>query len=74
VKPVSSIMATTLSTCRWNWCTRSFPDHNGLVAHVEEDHIAKADPVKRKDVSLLQRVEDGASLEGPSADFNDLSP
>ena len=57
-------MMATVSTCRWNWCTRSFSDRAGLMLHVEQDHIANAVPVKRKDVLLLQRVEDGVSLEG----------
>lgn len=34
------------------------------MLHVEQDHIANAVPVKRKDILLLQRVEDGVSLEG----------
>jgi len=34
------------------------------MIHVEEEHLSKAVPVKRKDVPLLQRAEDATSLQG----------
>ncbi|KAF8588847.1 hypothetical protein K439DRAFT_1334144 [Ramaria rubella] len=60
-------MSTTLSACRWNWCTSTFSDHASLRVHVETEHIATAEPVKRKDITLLQRTEDGTSLQGSSS-------
>ena len=57
-------MNTTLSACRWNWCARTFSDHSSLSHHVEVDHIANATPVKRRDVSLLEFVENGTAMPG----------
>ena len=60
-------MTATLSACRWDWCTQTFPDQSALRDHVELEHIGQAIPVKRKDVPLLRCVEDGASMPGSSA-------
>lgn len=60
-------MTATLSACRWDWCTQTFPDQSALRAHVELEHIGQAIPVKRKDVPLLRCVEHGADMPGSSA-------
>ena len=38
--------------------------HDDLVQHVMRVHVDTAEPVKRKDVSLIRQVEEG-SLEYP---------
>ncbi|KIJ51244.1 hypothetical protein M422DRAFT_244425 [Sphaerobolus stellatus SS14] len=44
-------------SCHWDWCTLTFPSRDALVEHVENDHIAHAQPVRRADVPLLRRAE-----------------
>ncbi|KDQ56341.1 hypothetical protein JAAARDRAFT_36515 [Jaapia argillacea MUCL 33604] len=50
-----------LYPCRWDWCRSSYSSHKALIQHVVDDHISTAKPVKRKDVSLIRRAEEGES-------------
>ena len=49
----------SLKTCRWDWCREMFIYHEELVQHVLVDHIATAKPVKRKDIQMVKRTEQG---------------
>lgn len=48
-----------LNICRWSWCSSTFPSSQDLVHHVLDQHIRNAIPVKRADLPMLQRVEEG---------------
>jgi hypothetical protein len=47
-------------SCRWLWCRLVFTALDELSAHVVGDHIGPAEPMKRRDVILMRRVEEGA--------------
>ncbi|KII94888.1 hypothetical protein PLICRDRAFT_47894 [Plicaturopsis crispa FD-325 SS-3] len=51
--------AERLHSCRWAWCRLSFATLKELAHHVVQDHAAKAQPVRRKDLELIRRVEEG---------------
>lgn len=45
--------------CRWNWCRETFHSNFALNNHVVHEHVRKAVPISRTDVSLYRRAEDG---------------
>jgi hypothetical protein len=45
--------------CRWAWCRLIFSTNPELVHHVIHEHVQKAVPVKRKDLPILRRAEEG---------------
>ena len=45
--------------CRWAWCRLSFADDDALRNHVVFEHVRRAIPVRRKDISMLTRAEEG---------------
>lgn len=46
-------------SCRWAWCRLTFSDNAGLVHHVLHDHLRRAIPVRRRDISMIKRAEEG---------------
>lgn len=56
----------SLAVCRWLWCKESFSTHNQLVEHVLNEHVAKAVPIKLKDLPLELRAQDGTNFQGMS--------
>lgn len=56
--------ANNLAVCRWQWCSESFESTDRLADHVLKDHIANAKPMKRRDVDVHYRAQDGVSFEG----------
>ena len=48
-----------LFSCRWAWCRLTFSDNAGLVHHVLHDHVRRAIPVRRRDISTIKRAEEG---------------
>ncbi|KLO11273.1 hypothetical protein SCHPADRAFT_877127 [Schizopora paradoxa] len=52
-----------LSVCRWQWCSESFDSPDRLADHVLKEHIEKAKPMKRRDVDVHRRAQDGVSFE-----------
>ncbi|KAI9441908.1 hypothetical protein H4582DRAFT_1935795 [Lactarius indigo] len=55
---------SSLHSCHWDWCRFTTVQHNDLVQHVMKEHVDTAEPVRRKDISLIRQVEEG-SLEYP---------
>ncbi|KAH9053939.1 hypothetical protein EDB87DRAFT_1648798 [Lactarius vividus] len=55
---------SSLHSCHWDWCRFTTVQHNDLVQHVMKAHVDMAEPVRRKDISLIRQVEEG-SLEYP---------
>lgn len=55
---------SSLHSCHWDWCRFTTVLHDDLVQHVMRVHVDMAEPVRRKDISLLRQVEEG-SLEYP---------
>jgi hypothetical protein len=55
---------SSLHSCHWDWCRFTTVLHDDLVQHVMKVHVDTAEPVRRKDVSLIRQVE-GGSLEYP---------
>src|SRR6266498_3054639 len=45
--------------CRWSWCRLTFPDGDALLVHVIRDHVRHTIPVRRRDIPLLKRTEEG---------------
>ena len=52
---------SSLHSCHWDWCRFTTVLHDDFVQHVISTHIDKAEPVKRADISLIRKVEQGAS-------------
>lgn len=52
-------MRSYLSACRWTWCRRNFISKAELDHHVIHDHIQTAVPVRRKDLAMLKRADEG---------------
>ena len=48
-----------LFSCKWAWCRLTFPDNAGLIQHVVHDHVRRAIPVRRRDISMIKRAEEG---------------
>ncbi|KAK2466068.1 hypothetical protein APHAL10511_001710 [Amanita phalloides] len=47
--------------CRWAWCRRSFASTSALADHVFADHLTTSQPVRRSDLPMLRRIEEGYS-------------
>lgn len=69
-KPINAIPAvarplripmSSLHSCHWDWCRFTTVLHDDFVKHVVSTHLDKAEPVKRAEISLIHRVEQGAS-------------
>ncbi|KAH9014766.1 hypothetical protein EDB85DRAFT_851619 [Lactarius pseudohatsudake] len=61
---VPRTIMSSLHSCHWDWCRFTTVLHNDLVQHVMKVHVDMAEPVRRKDISLIRQVEEG-SLEYP---------
>ena len=46
--------AAIVNDCRWAWCRLTFPDGDALL-----NHVRQATPVRRRDIPLLTRTEEG---------------
>ncbi|EPQ55252.1 hypothetical protein GLOTRDRAFT_111181 [Gloeophyllum trabeum ATCC 11539] len=55
----SPTLQSSSFACRWDWCRATFATHTSLVDHVVDSHIKTARPVKRKEVPLIRRAEEG---------------
>lgn len=55
-----SVSSPRLHPCRWEWCRLTFPTNALLINHVLVEHVRKAQPVRRKDLPMLRRVEEGS--------------
>jgi hypothetical protein len=55
--------------CRWAWCRLNFSDNDGLRNHVVFEHVRRAIPVRRKDILMLRRAEEGL---GDSLKISDI--
>ena len=47
--------------CRWAWCSEFFHSSAALAGHVLSVHLPAAQPVRRADLPVLRRVEEGYS-------------
>lgn len=58
---VSTVMKSSprTCTCRWDWCRQFFLTYPELERHVIEEHVLKSIPVRRRDLPLLWRTEEG---------------
>src|ERR1700733_6792699 len=45
--------------CHWDWCRLTFPTNQLLIDHVIYEHVRKAQPVRRRDLPMLRRAEEG---------------
>ncbi|GLB33969.1 putative serine esterase (DUF676) [Lyophyllum shimeji] len=65
--------------CRWAWCRLTFDTNPMLVHHVIHDHVRSAVPVRRDEIAIYQRVEEGIGESltlsgfGLSAPINETS-
>lgn len=55
--------------CYWGWCRLNFPTNAELNHHVINEHVRTAIPVKRSDLAMLRRAEEGM---GDSLGFSGL--
>ena len=71
---VLCLTMSSLHSCRWDWCRFTTVLHDDFVRHVISTHVDKAEPVKRADISIIRKVEQGASGDsghsGESTFFN----
>ena len=58
-----------LLSCGWAWCRCTFSDNAALVHHVVHDHVFRAIPVRRRDISMIKRAEEG---KGESLKISEL--
>jgi len=58
---------SSLHSCHWDWCRFTTVLHDDFVEHVVSTHLDKAEPVKRVDISLIHRVEQGTSGHSDSS-------
>lgn len=56
-------------SCRWAWCRLNFSDNDVLGRHVVLEHVRRAIPVRRKDLPMLRRAEEGL---GESLKLSDI--
>ena len=54
----------TPTGCRWGWCTATFESQVQLAKHVLNEHVAHAKPIKRKEIRMEVRAQDGTSVDG----------
>jgi hypothetical protein len=57
--PKSPLNPQPYFSCRWDWCRLTFPTNALLVDHVIHEHVRSAQPVRRRDLPMLRRVEEG---------------
>lgn len=57
----TSSVLSSLHLCRWEWCRESFDASEKLIEHVIREHVNKAIPVRRRDIPLIRRAEEGTS-------------
>jgi hypothetical protein len=55
--------------CRWAWCRLTFSDNDALSRHVVFKHVRRAIPVRRKDLTMLRRAEEGLGDSLRVSDF-----
>ena len=55
--------------CRWAWCRLNFADNDTLWNHVVFEHVRRAIPVRRKEILMLRRTEEGL---GDSLKISDI--
>ncbi|TFK43729.1 hypothetical protein BDQ12DRAFT_675457 [Crucibulum laeve] len=56
--------------CRWNWCGQIFSTTEELLHHVIHAHVRRATPVRRGDIPMLRRAEEGI---GSSFNFSAIA-
>jgi hypothetical protein len=66
---LSCLTMSSLHSCRWDWCRFTTVLHDDFVQHVVSTHINNAEPVKRADISLIRKVEQGASAHSGESTF-----
>lgn len=57
--PSSSVLPPRMHHCHWDWCRLTFPTNQLLLDHVIYEHVRKAQPVRRCDLPMLRRAEEG---------------
>ena len=65
----SQDQSVQLFSCKWAWCRSTFSKNAGLVHHVVHDHVHRAIPVRRRDISMIRRAEEG---KGESLKISEL--
>lgn len=63
--------------CRWAWCRQFFPSSSALAGHVISVHLPAAQPVRRSELPMMRRVEEGYSQSFDilsRADFEAVKP
>ncbi|TFK22336.1 hypothetical protein FA15DRAFT_671629 [Coprinopsis marcescibilis] len=58
-----------LFSCRWGWCPHSFANDSDLTHHVIAEHVRKAKPVRRGELPLILRAEQGLGESLPSLEL-----
>lgn len=48
-----------INACRWSWCRLTFLTNAELIHHVINDHVYTAIPIRRMDIPILKRAEEG---------------
>ncbi|KAF8812244.1 hypothetical protein BYT27DRAFT_7207677 [Phlegmacium glaucopus] len=65
----SQDQSSQLFSCKWAWCRSTFSNNAGLVHHVVHDHVHRAIPVRRRDIPMIRRAEEG---KGESLKISEL--
>ncbi|KAF8969449.1 hypothetical protein BDZ97DRAFT_1795694 [Flammula alnicola] len=58
--PASQLSSVHIYSCKWAWCRCTFSDNAALVHHVVHDHARRSIPVRRRDIAMIRRAEEGS--------------
>lgn len=61
-REIISTSRARIFPCRWDWCSDTFSTNSLLIDHVIQEHVRKAVPVRRRDLNMLRRTEDGEGM------------
>jgi hypothetical protein len=68
-KVIVCLTMSSLHSCHWDWCRFTTVLHGDFVQHVISTHIDKAEPVKKADISLIRKVEQGTPCHNGESTF-----
>lgn len=57
--PSSPVLPPRIHHCHWDWCRLTFSTDALLIDHVICEHVRTAQPVRRRDLPMLRRAEEG---------------
>ncbi|KAI9574669.1 hypothetical protein HD554DRAFT_76864 [Boletus coccyginus] len=66
-------MASSVISCRWDWCPASFPSIDTLDTHVKHEHIWPMKPMRKAEIALMRRMDLQSLHSSPNTDSSFFS-